>query len=187
MAEETLNVEATEVNEEVDTQTEVEAPQEKTYTESELQKIVKDRIAREKKAAEKAVEEAKKLAKMNEDEKKQYEFEQLQQELAELKRKDAFYGLSREASKMLSDNNITADDDLLAFVVKDDAEATKQAVDAFVALVNGKVADGVKQALSGNAPKVNTRTGSAVTKESIMAEKDPSKRIRLIQEHPELF
>ena len=162
-------------------------PPVKTYTQEELEDIIKQRISREKKASEKAIEEAKKLAKMNEDEKAKYEMEKLKEELAELKRKDAQYGLSKEASKMLADHDIQVDDELLAFVVKDDAEATKSAVDSFVALINAKVADGVKKALSGTAPKVAGRTGSAVTKESIMAEKDPSKRIRLIQEHPELF
>ena len=92
---------------------------------------------------------------MNEDEKAKYELEKLQSELAEYKKKDAFNGLSKEASKMLSEHNIHADDELLAFVVKDDAEATKLAVDSFVALVNTKVTDGVKQALSGTPPKSN--------------------------------
>jgi hypothetical protein len=130
--------------------------QEEMIPKSQMEKIIKDRVAREKKAAEKAVEEAKRLAKMNEDEKQQYEFEQLQQELADLKRKDAFNGLSKEASKMLAEQNIQADEDLLAFVVKEDAEATKTAVNSFVSLINKKVEDGVKKALSGTAPKVNT-------------------------------
>jgi hypothetical protein len=63
---------------------------------------------------------------------------------------------------MLSEHNIHADDELLAFVVKGDAEATKLAVDSFVALVNTKVSDGVKQALSGTPPKASaTTTGGA--------------------------
>lgn len=187
MAEETLNVVETEVTEQVDTQTEVETPQEKTYTETELQKIIKDRISREKKAAEKAIQEAEKLAKMNQDEKKQYEFEQLQKELEELKRKDARYSMSAEATKMLSEHNVPIDEHVFEIVVKDTAEETKERVDWFVKYVTGIAGEMSKKALSGTAPKVAVRTGSAVTKESIMAEKDPSKRIRLIQEHPELF
>lgn len=70
-------------------------PPVKTYTQEELEKIVKERVAREKKATEEAVEEAKKLAKMNEEEKAKYELEKLQSELAEYKKKEAFYGLSR--------------------------------------------------------------------------------------------
>ena len=124
---------------------------------------------------------------MNEDEKAKYEYEQLQKELEEYKRKDSYYGLSKEASKMLSEHNINADDDLLMFVVRDDAEATKQAVDSFVTMFNQKVQEGVKQALAGKSPKVNSSPGQTLTKKDILAEKDATKRIRLIQENPNLF
>ncbi|KAA0565335.1 DUF4355 domain-containing protein [Bacillus sp. CH30_1T] len=158
----------------------------KTYSEEEVQKMVKERVAREKKAAEKAVEEAKKLAKMNEDEKRKYEFEQIQKELDEYKRKDSFNGLSKEASKMLSEHQITADDELLAFVVKESAEDTRVAVNSFVSLINAKVEEGVKKALAGKPPKVNTNN-KALTKQQIMDEKDAIKRQKLINENIHLF
>lgn len=161
--------------------------QEEMIPKSQMEKIIKDRVAREKKATEKAVEEAKRLAKMNEDEKQQYELEQLQKELEEYKRKDSFYGLSKEASKMLSEHNINADDDLLQFVVKDTAEDTQTAVNSFVSLINKKVEEGVKKTLSGNPPRTNVNGSNALTKEKIMQEKDASKRIKLIQENPHLF
>ena len=66
---------------------------------------------------------------------------------------------------MLAEHDIQADDGLLAFVVKDDAEATKAAVDSFVALIDAKVAEGVKKALSGTAPKMNIAGNTAMTKE----------------------
>ena len=179
------NIEVVETVEEVDTQ-EAEQ-QEEMIPKSQMEAIIQQRVAREKKASEKAIEEAKKLAKMNEDEKKAYEFEALQKELAELKRKDAQYGLSKEASKMLSEQGIQADDELLQFVVKEDADATKQSVSAFVSLINRKVEEGVKQALSGQAPRVSTNTGKGLTKDDILQEKDGVKRIKLIQENPHLF
>lgn len=184
MAEEITNEVVEEVvTEEVDTQETTE----EMIPKSQMEKIIKDRVAREKKATEKAVEEAKKLAKMNEEEKAKYEYEQLQKELEEYKRKDSYYGLSKEASKMLSEHNINADDDLLTFVVRDDAEATKQAVDSFVTMFNQQVQEGVKQALTGKSPKVNANPGQTITKQQILAEKDATKRIRLIQENPNLF
>ena len=161
--------------------------QEEMIPKSQMEKIIKDRVAREKKATEKAVEEAKRLAKMNEDEKKEYEFEQLQKELADLKKKDAYYGLSKEASKMLSEHNIDANDDLLAFVVKDDAEATKQAVDSFVTMFNEQVQEGVKKALAGKSPKVNVNPGKAITKQQILEIKDDFERKQKIAENPHLF
>ncbi|MGO5010800.1 DUF4355 domain-containing protein [Niallia sp. Sow4_A1] len=158
----------------------------KTYSEEEVQKMVKDRVAREKKAAEKAIDEAKKLAKMNEDEKAKYELEKLQKKLAEYERKESFYSLSKEASKMLSENSISVDDDLLSFVVKDTAEDTQVAVNSFVSLINTKVEEGVKKALAGKPPKVTTNN-KTITKQQIMEEKDPIKRQNLIKEHMQLF
>jgi len=161
-AEQESETEETTAEEETETDDE---QQEEMIPKSQMEKIIKDRVAREKKATEKAVEEAKKLAKMNEDEKAKYEYEQLQKELEEYKRKDSFYGLSKEASKMLSEHDIQADDDLLAFVVKDSAEDTQTAVNSFVNLIGKKVAEGVKQALAGKSPRVNTSAGKIMTKE----------------------
>ena len=174
--------------EEVDTQeTTEQQPEEEMIPKSQMEKIIQDRVARANRQAEKQVEEAKRLAKMNEDEKEKYRLEQLEQELEEYKRKDAYYGLSKEASKMLSEHNIQADDDLLQFVVKDDAEGTQSAVNAFVSLVNAKVEEGVKKTLSGNPPRANVNGNITWTKEKIMQEKDSTKRVRLIQENPHLF
>ncbi|MFP7202207.1 DUF4355 domain-containing protein [Lysinibacillus halotolerans] len=159
----------------------------KTYTQDELEEIIKQRLAREKKAAEKAIKEAEKLAKMNEEQKKQYEFEKLQKELEEYKRKDTFYSLSKEASKMLSEHEIVADDELLEMLVKDTAEDTQSAVNSFVTLLNKHVEAGVKKALAGKPPKKAIGSNKGLTKADILAEKDANKRIKLIQEHPELF
>lgn len=161
-------------------------PPAKTFTEEEVEKLIKERVAREQKAKEKAIEEAAKLAKMNADEKREYEFQKLQDELAELKKKDAFYGLSKEATKMLAGADIAADDEVLSFVVKDTAEDTQTAVNSFVGLVSKKVEEGVKKALAGTSPKTTVSSG-AVTRESIMAIKDSSQRIKTIQENPQLF
>ena len=188
MAEEIKETEVVEEveQEEVDTQESTEQ-QEEMIPKSQMEQIIKDRVAREKKNAEKQVEEAKRLAKMNEEEKREFEYEKLQEELAELKRKDAYYGLSKEASKMLSEHNIQANDEVLQLVVKDDAEATKESVSAFVELVNAKVEEGVQKALSGRTPKANVNANQAVTKESIMEIKDATERIKAIQANPQLF
>lgn len=190
MAEEIKETEVVEEveQEEVDTQETTEQQQEeKKYTQEELEEIIKARVAREKKATEKAVEEAAKLAKMNEEEKREFEYEKLQEELAELKRKDAYYGLSKEASNMLSEHDIHADENLLELVVKTTAEDTQTAVNAFVELINAKVEEGVQKALSGRTPKANVNANQAVTKESIMGIKDATERIKAIQANPQLF
>lgn len=161
--------------------------EEKTFTQTEMEEIITKRVAREKRATEKAVEQAEKLAKMNEEEKREYEFETLQNELAELKKKDAYYGLSKETSKMLTEHGIQADDEVLNLVVGEDAEGTKENVGAFVNLINRKVEEGVKQALAGQSPRVNTSNNNNVTKESIMAIKNNAERVKAISENTELF
>ena len=162
-------------------------PPVKTYTQEEVEQMMKERVAREKRAADEAIKEAEKLAKMNADQKREYELEKLQSELAEYKKKDAFNGLSKEASKMLSEHNIHADDELLAFVVKDDAEATKLAVDSFVALVNSKVTDGVKQALSGTPPKASATTAGGAKNPFSKDTFNLTEQAKLLKENPELY
>ena len=175
MAEEIKNETVEEVvNEEVGTQ-ETAEQQEEMIPKSQMEKIIKDRVAREKKATEKAVEEAKRLAKMNEDEKQQYELEQLQKELEEYKRKDTHYSMSKEAAKMLTEKAIPADDEVFEVVVKDTAEDTKDKVEWFSGLINRLVEEGVKKALSGSAPKVHTNQGKTITKEEFLALSYPEK------------
>ena len=174
--------------------TEVEANNEEEQTEqqeemipkSEMEKIIKERVKREQKAREKAVEEAEKLAKMNADEKREHERQKLEEELAEYKRKDQFYSMSKEASKMLSEHNIHADDELLSFVVKDDAEATQAAVNSFVTMFNDKVEEGVKQALSGKSPKVHAKTEKVISAEEFKNMTYPEK-VKLKTDNPEMY
>ena len=185
MAEELNNTEVVEEVETVDAPEETQ-PKEETFTKTQLEEIVKQRVAREKKAAEKAVEEAKKLAKMNEDEKAKYELEQLQNELAELKRESTRNGLAKEATKMLSEHDIQVDEDLLAFVDKDTAEDTQTAVNGFVELVNAKVEQGVQKALSGRTPKANVNANQIVTQEQFN-KMGYSERVALKQKDENLY
>ena len=190
MAEEIKNEEVVEEveQEQVDTQEATEQQQEevKTYTQEELEEIVQQRVAREKKAREKAVEEAEKLAKMNADEKEAYEREQLEKELEEYKRKDQFYSMSREATKMLAEHDIQANDDLLKFVVDDSAEETQSKVNSFVELVNAKVEEGVQKALSGRTPKAHVNANQVVTQEEFN-KMGYSERVALKQKDENLY
>lgn len=183
----TEEVQDTEVIEEENTEVEANnEPQEEMISKSEMEKIIKERVAREKKATEKAVAEAEKLAKMNAEEKREHERQKLEEELAEYKRKDQYYSLSREATNMLHEHGITADDELLGMIVKDTAEDTQTAVNSFVTLLNTKVEDGVKQALSGNSPRVNAGNNT-VSKKQIMEIKNPVERQKAIRENINLF
>ena len=176
-----------EVEETKDTEQEVgKKNPEAKYTDEDVNKIVSQKFAKWQKEKDEAIEEAKKLEKMNKEQRDEHVRKQLEQQLEEYKRKDQFYSLSKEASKMLSEHDIHADDELLSFVVKDDAEATQMAVNSFVSMFNNKVEEGVKKALSGKSPKVHARTERVITAEEFKNMTYPEK-VQLKTDNPEMY
>ncbi|ARJ30534.1 DUF4355 domain-containing protein [Staphylococcus lugdunensis] len=157
----------------------------KTFTQEEVNQMIKDRVAREQKKAEEKAEEAAKLAKMNKDQKAEYEREKMEKELQQLRAEKATNEMRSEARAMLKEKNIDASDELLNFVVKEDANGTKESVDAFVDLLNGMVKTQVKEALRQESPKAFTTSG--LTKEDILNIKDDSKRQIAIAQNRQLF
>ena len=183
----TEEVKEQEVEETKDTEQEVgEQNPEAKYTDEDVNKIVSQKFAKWQREKDEAIEEAKKLEKMNKEQRDEHERQKLEEELAEYKRKDQFYSLSKEASKMLSEHNIHADDELLSFVVKDDAESTQTAVNSFVTLFNTKVEEGVKQALSGKSPKVHAKNEKVISAEEFKNMTYPEK-VQLKNDNPEMY
>ena len=131
--------------------------------------------------------EAEKLAKMTKDEKAEYKTRKLEKELADLKRQNSISEMSKTARKMLSDEEISIPDELLAHLVSESAEDTKAAVEAFGKMYKDAVQAAVKDALKGNAPKGGSGGKGAVTKEQILAVSNPIERQRLIAENIALF
>lgn len=158
---------------------------EKTFTQDEVNKIVQDRLAKEKAKNEKAQEEAKKLAKMNAEQKNQYMLEQLQKELEEYKNKEAKNDMIKEANSMLKDNDITLPDEVVAMLIGDNAEDTKVCVDSFSKAFKTAVERAVNEKLKGKTPKQKSVAG--LTREDILSVKDRQERQRLIKENEELF
>ncbi|MFS9235446.1 DUF4355 domain-containing protein [Streptococcus sanguinis] len=190
MAEEIKDEVVEEVIEEASTQEQAETT-EKTFTQAELDEIVKKEKAKAKRSAEKEyqakIDEAERLRKMNADEKAEYEAKKQAAYIAELEAKINRSGLEKEASKMLSESGIAASDEILALVVKDSAESTQEAVNGFAELVNQLADNKVKEMLKGKTPrKVEQSTAGAITKEQFdrMGYKD---RNELLQSNPELY
>ncbi|MBM7717153.1 mannitol/fructose-specific phosphotransferase system IIA component (Ntr-type) [Bacillus thermophilus] len=126
---------------------------EKLFTQEQVNKLIKDRVARAIKDKEEAIKEAEKLAKMNAEQKREYELEKLRRENEELKKAQTRYELGREATKMLAESGIVADEDVLSFVVRDDAEQTQEAVKIFTSLID-KISDKkMKEKLKGKPPR----------------------------------
>lgn len=158
---------------------------EKTFTQDEVNKIVQDRLAKEKAKNEKAQEEAKKLAKMNAEQKNQYMVEQLQKELEEYKTKEAKNDMIKEANSMLKEADINLPDEVVAMLIGDNAEDTKICVDSFSKAFKTAVERAVNEKLKGKTPKQKSVAG--LTREDILSVKDRQERQRLIEENEELF
>lgn len=159
----------------------------KKYSDKDLDRIINQKFAKWQKEQDKAVNEAKKLADMNAQQKAEYERDKLQKELDSYKKKDAIAAMSREARKMLSDENISIDDNLLSFIVSDDAEATKKAIGDFAKAFSEAVENAVKERLKGNTPRKSSGSTKPMTKEEIMAIRDPELRQKKMLENKHLF
>lgn len=159
---------------------------EKKYTDADLNSIIDKKFAEWQKKKEKEVDEAKKLAEMNATEKAEYERDKLQKQLDEMMKEKSLTEMTKVARKMLSEDGINITDELLANLVSDSAENTKEAVKSFIELFKNAVNDAVKDALKGKAPKNSTGSDS-ITKEKIMKVKDRAERQKLIAEHMDLF
>ena len=170
---------------------EEEKTTEKTFTQSQLDEIIQKEKTKAKRSAEKEyqakMDEAEKLRKMNEVQKAEYEQEKQRAYIAELEAKINRSGLEREASKMLSEGGIVADDKILGLVVKDTAESTQEAVASFVALVNDLADKKVGEKLKGKTPKkMEDTTAGEITKEQFNKMGYRS-RNELLQNNPELY
>ena len=158
------------------------------YTDKDVNDIINKKFAEWEKKKQKEVDEAQKLAEMNAQQKAEYERDNLQKELDALKKKDALAEMTKTARKMLKDEGVSVSDDLLAVMVTTDAEQTKAAVDGFAKMFKDAVEAEVKERLKGNPPKKGSAGGPAsMTKEQIMAIKDPELRQKKMLENRELF
>lgn len=160
-------------------------PKEKTYTQAEVTELVEKRLIREREKQKKAASEAEKLAKMSAQEQAEYQRDEYQKELEELKAKLARADIKETARAMLAADNISIPDNLISAIITDNADTTQQAIKGFAAAFKEAVKNEVANRLKGNEPKASTQ--SNITKAEILAVKDPIERQKLIREHISLF
>lgn len=156
------------------------------YTDADVDEIVSKRLAKWEKQQAAKVEEAAKLAEMNAQQKAEYERDKVQKELDEYKRRDTVNAMVAESRRQLSEQGITVSDDILARLVGETAEETKASVDAFSTAFTAAVEDAVKKQLAGKAPAAGVAT-KTMTKEEILAIKDPITRQAAIRDNIGLF
>ena len=141
--------------------------EEKKYTDKDVDAIVNKRFAKWKTEQEQAVksakEEAEKLAKMNAEQKQNYEIEKLQKENEKLKQEAAKVELSRSATGILTEKGIEATQDVLDFVVGNDADDTNAKIDKLVKIVESQLKKAEIARATGTTPKTMTNSGSPMS------------------------
>lgn len=156
------------------------------YTDEDVDKIINRKFAEWEKKQKNAVDEAKRLAEMNAQQKAEYERDQLKEQLQEYQKKETLAEMAKTARKMLSEENIVIPDELLSMMVSTDAGQTKAAVDGFLKVFKSTVEEAVKERLKGEPPRKGTGE-SSMTKEKIMEINDPELRQQKMLENRELF
>ena len=172
---------------EKETGSEEKTEKQRTYTDEDVDRIIAARFAKWSKDQEKKITEAQKLATMTAQEKAEHERDQLQKELDEYKRKDTLAEMAKTAKGLLKDEEINAPDDIVAMLITDDAETTQQNVKTFATAFKSMVQEAVKAALHGYEPKSGSGSGGGLTKDKILAIKDPIERQKQIAQHMDLF
>lgn len=110
-----------------------------------------------KKSEDEKKNEAKKLGKMNENEKLQYELGKIKAELEKAKEVTARYEMEKVATDILSEHNLPSNKQVLDFVVRADAEQTQEAIKVLSKLVNDTAEQLLKDRNKGEVP---TRSNS---------------------------
>lgn len=136
---------------------------EKKYTDAEVNEIIDKKFAKWKATQEKEQSEAKKLAKMSADEKIEYENQQLKNEIAELKRTQALNEMSKVARGLLAEEQITVSDALLARLIDEDAEVTKETVSEFIKMYQADLETAVNARLNKSAKVPKTQSNTTET------------------------
>lgn len=155
------------------------------YSDADMNAILNKAYAKWQKKADEKIAEAEKLATMDAQKKAEYERDQLQKQLDDLKAANTRAELANEARKILSEDNISIGENLLNTLVGKDADSTSKNIADFKAAFNKAVDQGVKDALKGKSPTQGS--GSTMTKAEIMKVKDTKERQKLIRDHIELF
>ena len=164
----------------------VQEPKEKTFTKDEVEQMISDRIKREREKAEADKAEAKRLAKMNADQKKDYEIDKQTKRAEEAEKKLARYEMQGQARKMFEESGVNVNDDDLSLVVTSEAETTQDNVNKLIAFAKRIREDVKNEMLTGKTPKTNGNVAKNITQSQfdLMSSKQ---KAELYQENPDLF
>lgn len=163
-----------------------------TLTQEELQallqkegdKRVSSAQSKWEKEASKRVSEAEKLAKMDEESKAKYEFEQRVAEL-EAREKELTLSANRvECSRIMASKGLP--EELVDFVVSEDADEMNDRIKLFERVIKDTVSKEVLSRIGDDAPKSGSGSSGAITKESFN-QMSLTEQMALYERDPELY
>lgn len=189
MNENTTNVTETQIEEGQQVE---ETTTPKTFTEEEVQELLQRETDRRVTAALKkqerknqdAVREAQKLAKMNDEDRREYEY---QQRMAALEAKEKEFALlenKNEASKILAEKGLSLA--LVDFIVAEDADTMAANIKTLETAFKASVKAEVEKRIGGATPKKAIPTNKTITQEDF-ANMSYTDMLALKQQDPELY
>ena len=189
MSEEINATVSTESTETVDTQENVDTVQEekheRTFTRAEIGKMLSAERSKWEAEQEAKENEAKKLAKMNADEKKDYQLKQLEQELANREQAIARKELTAEAKTMLSERGLPVE--LVGVIDLTSAETVTDSVASIQKSWEEAVQKGIADRTKGGAPiKTAPQQSTELTKAQFYR-MSHAEKANLKQTNPELY
>lgn len=160
----------------------------KKYSDEDVNKIIAKKFAEWEKKQEKKTkenQEAERLKNMSEQEKRDHEFKELQDKIANYEKQEALGKMTKVARSILSEQEINVNDELLSNLVTEDADTTKTNVENFAKMFKAAVQKEVAAKLRHEPPKKGS--GAKLTKEDILKVQNRAERQKLIKEHMSLF
>ena len=164
MDQELNNVET--VEEKVTAEPTKEQPNDKKYSDAEVDEIIKKKYAKWKKDQEVEQSEAKKLKSMNTDEKTKYNQDKRQAELDKREQEIAKRELMAEAKSILNERGLPVD--LAGVIDLTDADTVKASIEAIGKQWEQAVQKGIAEKLKGTQPLTKApQNSNGITKEAL--------------------
>lgn len=184
MEQENNNVEVVEETKVAAEPEEIDPRDEKKYSDNDVDAMMDKKWKNWKKKADEEVEEAKKLAKMNAEEKAKYEREQRDKELAEREAAITKRELTATAKETLADKGLPIE--LSAVLDYSNAEACNESIVAVEKAFMSGVNKAVEQRLKGSAPIEKAPENQGISTQEFR-KMTIAQRTELKQTNPELY
>lgn len=164
----------------------------KTYTEEEVRKMlqtegdrrVTEALKKNEKKVEARIEEAKKVAVMDEHEKYEYELKKKEELLQERELKLALAENKADATKALADKNISAD--LVDLVLDLDKNKMNDKISILEKVFKDSVKAEVERRMSGGSPKSGSNNDTGISKKEF-SKMSLKEQANLLKTQPELY